>query len=85
LNTVISLFWHPSRQSGVFQFHLHEPHWTLYLGIVLTGLGAALVLYSKELSERPSAAPAVQSTHAQLSPPIPPQSDTRIEAHRDGQ
>jgi drug/metabolite transporter (DMT)-like permease len=84
LNTVISLFWHPSRDRGVFQFHLHEPHWTLYLGIVLTGLGAALVLYSKELSEPPAAAPAVQTTQAQL-PPISTQPDSRIEAHRDGQ
>ena len=85
LNTVISLIWHPSRDRGVFQFHLHEPHWTLYLGIVLTGMGAALVLYSKELSERPAAAPAVQTTQAQLPPPVPPQPDSRIEVHRDGQ
>jgi drug/metabolite transporter (DMT)-like permease len=58
LNTLISLVWHPSRAEGVMNFGLkHTPHWTLFLGIVLVGAGAALVLYSKELSERPASAP----------------------------
>jgi len=63
LNTIISLVWHPSAREGVMHFGLrHTPHWTLYLGIVLVGAGAALVLYSKELSERPGApAPAPQT------------------------
>jgi drug/metabolite transporter (DMT)-like permease len=52
LNTIISLFWHPSSASP-FQFGLPQnpPSWKLYIGIVLAGLGAALVLYSKEEAE----------------------------------
>jgi hypothetical protein len=52
LNTVISLFWHPG-PTGPFHFGLeHYPGWKFYVGIVMTGLGAALVLYSKEESEK---------------------------------
>jgi len=52
INTLISLVWHPSK--GIFHFGLENlPNWKLYLGIVLTGVGAALVLYSKEESESP--------------------------------
>lgn len=51
INTLISLVWHPSK--GIFHFGLENmPNWKLYLGIVLTGVGAALVLYSKEESEK---------------------------------
>ncbi len=92
LNTLISLVWHPSRVTGAFHFGLKTPHWTLYLGILLTGLGAALVLYSKELSERPVPAPQTSGPRtggpqtaapqtAQASPPTQP--DTRIEVRRD--
>ncbi len=52
INTVVSLVWHPDPIKGVFQFGLHRsPHWTLYVGILLAGAGAALVLYSKEATE----------------------------------
>jgi drug/metabolite transporter (DMT)-like permease len=52
LNTVVSLFWTPSA-TDAFHFGLeHLPGWKFYVGIVLTGLGAALVLYSKEESEK---------------------------------
>jgi drug/metabolite transporter (DMT)-like permease len=52
INTLISLVWHPSPSKGIFHFGLENlPNWKLYLGIVLTGVGAALVLYSKEESE----------------------------------
>ena len=52
INTLVSLFWHPDADS-VLNFHLPEssPHWTLYVGIVLAGLGAVLVLFSKEYGE----------------------------------
>jgi hypothetical protein len=51
LNTVVSLFWHPSPATA-FHFGLEFlPGWKFYVGIVLTGLGAALVLYSKEEAE----------------------------------
>jgi hypothetical protein len=51
------------------------PHWTLWVGIVLVGAGAALVLYSKELSE---------SAHAPKVPPLaaPPSSSAASEGAR---
>jgi drug/metabolite transporter (DMT)-like permease len=65
LNTIVSLMWHPSRDGGVFEFGLkHTPHWTLFVGILLTGAGAALVLYSKELSERPAPSQTAQQAPA---------------------
>jgi hypothetical protein len=59
LNTVISMVWHPSPATGVFHFGLEAlPGWKFFLGILLTGAGAALVLYSKEEMEhnKPKAA-----------------------------
>lgn len=56
LNTVVSLFWHPSPSTGAFSFGIHNlPGWKFYLGILLTGAGAALVLYSKEEAEHSKA------------------------------
>src|SRR5262249_20305123 len=51
INTLVSLLWHPDR--GVLSFGPPEatPGWKLYLGILLAGLGAGLVLYSKEEME----------------------------------
>ena len=59
INTLVSLFWHP-RAGSAWHFALPEraPGWTLYVGIVLTGLGAALVLYSKEAAEAKPQPPA---------------------------
>lgn len=56
INTLVSVFWHP-RRGDPLHFGLLMPHWTLWLGIVCVGLGAALVLYSKELSEAAPAGP----------------------------
>ncbi len=52
INTVVSLFWHPTKHK-VFNFGApaDPPHWYFYLGIVLAGLGAGLVLYAKEAAE----------------------------------
>jgi drug/metabolite transporter (DMT)-like permease len=54
LNTVISLFWHPDPvRHEAFHFGLKTlPGWKFYVGILLTGAGAALVLLSKEEAER---------------------------------
>jgi drug/metabolite transporter (DMT)-like permease len=53
LNAVVSTVWHPSPTAGAFHFGLDNvPNWKLWVGIVMTGAGAALVLYSKEESER---------------------------------
>src|SRR5262245_15667235 len=73
LNTLISMVWHPSPADGVFHFDLRSPNWKLWLGIVLTGVGAALVLYSKEEAEaqKPAhtkSAPKPQGESASLGP-----------------
>ena len=64
INTLVSLFWHPESSSSL-KFGLPEesPHWTLYVGIVLAGLGAGLVLYSKEAAEAtcPSCSPILRN------------------------
>jgi hypothetical protein len=52
INTVVSTFWHPARGEP-FHFRVTMPHPLLWVGILLVGAGAALVLYSKELSEVP--------------------------------
>jgi drug/metabolite transporter (DMT)-like permease len=50
INTLVSLVWHPAE--GYFHFSLKSaPDWKLLVGIVLAGLGAFLVLYSKEEAE----------------------------------
>jgi hypothetical protein len=61
INTLISLVWHP-RPGQPFHFSLETtPGWRLWLGIILVGAGAFLVLYAKEEAE---AAPV-------LHPPAP--------------
>ena len=67
INTLISLVWHPSK--GIFHFGLENlPNWKLYVGIVLTGVGAALVLYSKEETESAGKAKTA-------SPPVAPSTE----------
>jgi hypothetical protein len=58
INTIVATVWHPEPKGNPFHFGFTMPHWTLWLGIVCVGLGAALVLYSKELSEAGAAKPA---------------------------
>lgn len=69
INTVVSLLWHPAKGEP-FHFGLDLPGWKLWVGIILVGAGAALVLFSKEEAEtgkhavRPSpAVAAVPSPH----------------------
>ncbi|MFQ3591774.1 MAG: hypothetical protein SNJ82_01100 [Gemmataceae bacterium] len=50
INTLVSMIWHPKKAQPL-QFGFHAPHWLLWVGILCVGLGAALVLYSKELAE----------------------------------
>jgi hypothetical protein len=74
INTLVSLLWHP-KAGEPFHFSFTMPHPLLWVGIILVGLGAALVLYSKELGEggpKP-AAPAgridsAPAAHPQTSP-----------------
>ena len=50
INTVLSSFWHPTSENP-FHFEANFPGWKLWLGILLVGMGAALVLFSKEEAE----------------------------------
>jgi hypothetical protein len=65
INVLVSMVWHP--KYGWNHFSLEIPHWSLWLGIVLVGAGAALVLYSKELSE---AAPPPKVHESKSSPAL---------------
>jgi drug/metabolite transporter (DMT)-like permease len=56
VNTVVSLFWQPAVGPLAFALPAEPPHWLLYVGIVLAGLGAGLVLFAKELGEAKHAA-----------------------------
>jgi hypothetical protein len=56
INTVVSAIWHPHPRSP-FHFGFELPGWKLWLGIVLVGVGAALVLFSKEEAESGKTAP----------------------------
>jgi hypothetical protein len=50
INTVVSLFWHPGKGEPL-HFGFDAPGWKLWVGIILVGAGAALVLFSKEEAE----------------------------------
>jgi hypothetical protein len=50
INVLVSMIWHPEKGEP-WHFGLKSPHWLLWVGIVLVGIGAGLVLYSKELME----------------------------------
>jgi hypothetical protein len=76
INTLVSIVWHPiTTKEGVLGEPLHfgllMPHWTLWLGIVAVGLGAALVLYSKELSEATPAPGPTRTPTDTVPPPAP--------------
>ena len=60
LNTIVSLFWHPTADNP-FHFGLPEqmPSWKLFVGVVLVGIGAGLILFSKEELDKPVAKPPV--------------------------
>jgi hypothetical protein len=52
INTLVSMVWHP-KAGEWFSFGLEMPGWKLWVGILLVGAGAALVLFSKEEAEAP--------------------------------
>ncbi len=57
INTIVTLYWHPTAAApGTFGPPSPPPHWSLYLGIILAGLGAGMVLFAKELGEAKHAA-----------------------------
>jgi hypothetical protein len=67
INVLVSSIWHPHK-GGPWDFHLEFPGWKLWVGIILVGLGAALVLFSKEEAEthKPKSGAAV------VQPATPP-------------
>jgi hypothetical protein len=64
INTVVSLFWHPSKDNAWhFAMPKVPPSAMLYIGIILAAVGTFLVLYSKEKAETTAPKPqaAVQN------------------------
>ncbi len=70
INTLVSVVWHPGKGQP-FHFGIEVPGWKLWAGIVLVGLGAALVLLSKEETE----------THKPATPPPAAQAEIVPGAH----
>jgi hypothetical protein len=71
INTLVSSVWHP-KPGAPFHFELELPGWKMWLGIVLVGVGAALVLFSKEEAETRHA--AAKGPAAVATAPAAPQS-----------
>jgi hypothetical protein len=70
INTLVSIVWHP-REGEPFHFGFDMPGWKLWLGIILVGVGAALVLFSKEEAEAGKHAGVPKQQVAVAAPPIP--------------
>src|SRR5215468_4765162 len=70
INVLVSIFWHPQKGEP-WHFGVKSVHPLLWVGIVLVGLGAALVLYSKELTEagEHKSPPPPAQTGADAAPP----------------
>jgi hypothetical protein len=64
INVRVSMLWHP-KPGGWANFEFEMPGWKLVAGVVLVGLGAALVLFSKEEVEASKAKPAVVAPASQ--------------------
>jgi uncharacterized membrane protein len=69
INTLVSIFWHP-KPGNPFHFGFTMPSLKLVIGIVLVGAGAALVLFSKEETEKPK---------APVAAPVKPAADPKPE------
>src|SRR5262249_33103943 len=75
INTAVSLVWHPTPAAPLtFEPPPELPHWTLYVGIILAGLGAGTVLYAKELTEAHHARLKAAMASAPASIPEPAKS-----------
>jgi hypothetical protein len=79
INVLVSMVWHPQKGEP-WHFGLKNAHPVLWIGIVLVGLGAALVLYSKELTEagEKKEAPAPAQTDATAVPTPQPAPEARL-------
>lgn len=74
INTLVSLTWH-HKPGQPFHFGFDMPGWKLWVGIVLVGAGAALVLFSKEEAEAHHP-PAKAASPVAVSPSPQPASET---------
>jgi hypothetical protein len=76
INVLVSIVWHP-KPGSAFQFGIEDlPGWKLWVGIILVGAGAALVLFSKEEAEagphrQAKAASAAVAALTELPQPAP--------------
>ena len=73
LNNVVSLFWHPTGDNP-FHFSTPEkmPSWKLFVGVVFVGIGAGLILFSKEeMEQKPASPPANVAPSTDIAPPTP--------------
>ncbi len=71
LNTLVSLFWHPVADNPfIFRTPDQMPGWKLFVGVVMVGIGAGLILLSKEELEKKegSPKPAASAASAPSSP-----------------
>jgi len=68
INTLVSTVWHP-QPGNPFHFRAELPGWKLWVGIVLVGIGAALVLFSKEEAEHQKKAARAQPAAVAVAPP----------------
>ena len=73
INTIVSIFWQPAVGPLAFGVPKEMPHPLLYVGIVLAGLGAGLVLFAKELGEAKHAAHRSRAATSGMTrtPPAP--------------
>jgi hypothetical protein len=72
INTLVSVVWHP-KPGDPFRFGLEVPGWKLWLGILLVGSGAALVLFSKEEAEAHKAPVKTQPPAVAVTPQSAPE------------
>jgi hypothetical protein len=68
INVLVSMVWHPEK-GDPWHFGLKLPHPLLWVGIVLVGVGAGLVLYSKELTEGEEKKPPPEKASTALAAP----------------
>jgi drug/metabolite transporter (DMT)-like permease len=70
INTVVSVLWHP-KPGDPLNFGVEMPGWKLWAGIVFVGIGAALVLFSKEELEAahrpPSTKPSINAADGAIN------------------
>jgi hypothetical protein len=70
INVLVSMFWHPAPNEP-WHFGFKSPPWLLWVGIFFVAIGAALVLYSKEMAEAEEAQHKKAQATGKLAAPSP--------------